>query len=602
MRQGRCGGRSGQTTGAALLGLVLLAAGAVGTGPAGADPFYARIGRPALVADLVLLNGRIQTLDPHGHVAQALAVRDGRVLRFGSDAQIIPLVGEKTRIIDLRGRTATPGLIDTHAHILETGEDELFHIRLDGVSSLADLLAAVGQRAAASKPGEWVVGAGWDEGKLAEKRYPTAVELDAVSPNNPVWLENTTGHYGAANSAALRLAGISAATQDPPAGTIERHQDGTPAGVLKETAQDLVRRLIPPFNEAQRVAALSHMVTALHREGMTGFKDPSLSPEDWRAYLALARSGHLDINACVLFYGGTTEESVREAIARVRVAESVLGSLPDTTLGVCGVKLFMDGSGAAPTAWMYQDWNQHRTEIAVGNHGYPQTDPAVYRAQVRLLVDAGIGIGTHAIGDRAIDWVVDSYAEALKATPTKGLRLSIIHANTPSDHAITQMAWLQKTYDAGYPESQAGFAWWLGDIYAANLGADRSQRLNPFRTYMENGVTWGGGSDAPVTPYAARYGLWASRVRQTLKGTWGATPFGVSEAVDGRTALKSYTVWAARQIGAETRTGSLEVGKSADIAVWALDPTTASPAAVKDMTCEITLFQGRIVWRKSATD
>jgi predicted amidohydrolase YtcJ len=372
--------------------------------------------------------------------------------------------------------------------------------------------------------------------------------------------------------------------------------------VLKETAQDLVRRLIPPFTQTQKMDALAHMVQALHREGMTGFKDPSLSPEDWSAYLATARAHKLDLNACVLFYGGTTLDSVRETIARVRVAESVLETLPDTTLGVCGVKLFMDGSGAAPTAWMYQDWNQRRTEVAAGNRGYPQTDPDTYRAQVRLLVDAGIGVGTHAIGDRAIDWVVDSYAVALKAMPTKGLRLSIIHANTPSDHAITQMAWMQKTYDAGYPESQAGFAWWLGDIYAANLGPERSQRLNPFRTYRENGVIWGGGSDAPVTPYAARYGLWASQTRQTLKGTWGTTPFGVSEAVDGRTALKSYTVWAARQIGAEARTGSLEVGKSADIAVWPVDPTTAPAASVKDMTCEITLFRGKIVWRKSAAD
>jgi len=585
--------------GAAVAGLVLLAAGASG---AAADLLHTRIGRPAIVADLVLLNGRIETLDPHGHVAQALAVKDGRILRIGSDAQVTPLVGETTRIIDLRGRTATPGLIDTHAHVLETGEDELFHIRLDGVARIAELVTAVQARVATSKPGEWIVGAGWDEGKLAEGRYPTAAELDAVSPRNPVWLENTTGHYGVANSAALKLAGISRTPQDPPAGTIERLADGAPAGVLKETAQDLVRNLIPPFTEAQKVEALTHMVAALHREGMTGFKDPSLSPQDWSAYLATARAGHLAINACVLFQGGTSLDSVRETIARVRLAESVLANLPDTPLKVCGVKLFMDGSGAAPTAWMYQDWNRRRTEVAAGNSGYPQIDPDTYRAQVRLLVDARIGIGTHAIGDRAIDWVVDSYADALKAMPTRGLRLSIIHANTPTDHAITRMAWLQKTYDAGYPESQAGFAWWLGDIYAANLGPTRSERLNPFRTYLENGVIWAGGSDAPVTPFPARYGLWASRVRQTLKGTWGATPFGISETVDGRTALKSYTTWAARQIGAETRTGTLEVGKSADIAVWPVDPATAAPEAVRDMTCEITLFRGKIVWRKSAAD
>jgi len=553
-------------------------------------------------ADLVLMNGRVVTLDPRDHVAQALAVRDGRIVRIGSDAAIAGMVGARTRIIDLRGRTATPGLIDTHAHILETGVDELYHVRLEGARSLADLLAAVGRRAATARPGEWIVGAGWDEGKLAEARYPTAAELDAVSAGHPVWLEHATGHYGVANSAALSLAGITAETKDPDAGTIERTVTGAPAGVLKETAQEQVRGLIPPITPDQRAAALAHMVAQLHREGMTGFKDPDLRPEDWTTYLAAARANRLDINACVLMDGGRTLESAREAIARVRLAENELEAIPGSTLGVCGVKLFMDGSGAAPTAWMYQDWNRRRTEVATGNHGYPQIDPQLYREQVKLLVDAGIGIGTHAIGDRAIDWVVDSYADALKATPIRGLRLSIIHANTPTDHAITRMAWLQKTWDAGYPESQAGFAWWLGDIYAANLGPDRSQRLNPFRTYLSNHVIWTGGSDAPVTPWPARYGLWASTARQTLNGTWGATPFGVSEAVDARTALMSYTVWAARQLRAEARTGTLEVGKSADIAVWNLDPSRAPGAALKDLGCEITVFHGRIVWRKSATD
>jgi predicted amidohydrolase YtcJ len=559
-------------------------------------------GSEPAAADLVLMNGRIVTLDPRDHIAQALAVRDGRIVRIGSDAAIASMVGDKTRIIDLRGRTATPGLIDTHAHILETGVDELYHVRLEGARSVAALLAAVAKRAATARPGEWIVGAGWDEGKLAEARYPTAAELDTVSAGHPVWLEHATGHYGVANTAALKLAGITAETRDPEAGTIERTATGAPAGVLKETAQTLVRARIPPITSEQRAAALEHMVAQLHREGMTGFKDPDLRPEEWSTYLAAARANQLASHVCVLMDGGRTLESVREAIARVRLAESQLETLPGTTLGVCGVKLFMDGSGAAPTAWMYQDWNRRRSEVATGNRGYPQTDPEVYRQQVKLLVDAGVGIGTHAIGDRAIDWVVDSYAEALKATPVRGLRLSIIHANTPTDHAITQMAWLQKTWDAGYPESQAGFAWWLGDIYAANLGAERSQRLNPYRTYLSNHVIWTGGSDAPVTPWPARHGLWASAARQTLNGTWGAQPFGVSEAVDARTALLSYTAWAARQIRAEARTGTLEVGKSADIAVWNLDPSRAPGAALKELGCEITVFRGRIVWRKSATD
>jgi predicted amidohydrolase YtcJ len=260
----------------------------------------------------------------------------------------------------------------------------------------------------------------------------------------------------------------------------------------------------------------------------------------------------------------------------------------------------MDGSGAAPTAWMYEDWNQHRTEIASGNRGYPQIEPDVFRQMVMMFVNDGIGIGTHAIGDRAIDWTVDTYAAALKANPIKDLRLSIIHANTPTVHAIDTMAALQKDHGSGYPESQGGFAWWIGDIYAANLGPARSQRLNPFATYLKKGVIWGGGSDTAVTPFPARYGLWASVARQTANGKWGDAPFGTAEAVDIHKALKSYTAWAAPLVGAAGRTGTLAPGMAADIAIWDRDPYGVPTAAIKDMACEMTLFRGRVVYDRGA--
>jgi len=149
-----------------------------------------------------------------------------------------------------------------------------------------------------------------------------------------------------------------------------------------------------------------------------------------------------------------------------------------------------------------------------------------------LFHQAGVHVGTHAIGDRAIDWVVDTYAEVLKEKPTRGLRHSIIHCNLPTDHAIAVMASLQKQYDAGYPEAQAPFMWWIGDTYAGNFGPQRSQRLEPFKTWLAKGVQWGGGSDYDVTPFPARYGIWASIERETLKGVYGKNPFGTAEAID----------------------------------------------------------------------
>jgi len=225
--------------------------------------------------------------------------------------------------------------------------------------------------------------------------------------------------------------------------------------------------------------------------------------------------------------------------------------------------------------------------------------PDVYRQIVTELHNLGIHVSTHAIGDRAIDWVVDTYDQALAAKPVRGLRHGIIHANTPTDRAISVMARLQKLYDAGYPESQATFAWWLGDNYAGNLGPERGRRLNPFRTYVTKGITWAGGSDYGVTPFAARYGLWASVARKALNGTYGATPFGTAESIDIRTALRSYTIWAAHQMFLEDRIGSIEVGKDADIAVWDRNMYTVPADDLKDLKCELTLFRGKIVYRAS---
>ena len=261
-----------------------------------------------------------------------------------------------------------------------------------------------------------------------------------------------------------------------------------------------------------------------------------------------------------------------------------------------GVKMFMDGSGGARTAWMHADWNKNYTDTDTGNPGYPTMPPDAYREIVTTLHNAGIHVATHAIGDRAIDWVVDTYDKMLAAKPTRGLRHAIIHDNTPTDHAIDVMARLQKEFDAGYPESQAPFAWWLGDNYAGNLGPDRAPRLNPFHTYVTKGIRWAGGSDYSVTPFPARYGLWASVARQTLNGTYGATPFGTKESVDIKTALRSYTTWAAHQVFLDVRVGSIEVGKDADIAVWDRNMYIIPTAELKDLRCEMTLVRGKIVF------
>ncbi len=386
-------------------------------------------------------------------------------------------------------------------------------------------------------------------------------------------------------------------SKDPPAGTIDRDPQGQPTGVLKESAMDAVLNLIPPPTPQQWQNGILRMVDTLHREGMTAVKDPDIDQPIWDAYRQLLQQKKLSLHVCVLWHGGTTIESARAALSQIQMLPRPPASLGDGNLLSCGAKLYMDGSGGARTAWVYQDWNKNSIAIDRGNHGYPLTRPEVYRQQVRLFHQAGVNVGTHAIGDHAIDWVVDTYAEVLKEKPTPGMRHSVIHANIPTDHALDTMALLQKQYDAGYPEAQPGFTWWIGDTYAGNFGPRRAQRLNPFHTYLSRGIIWTAGSDYSVTPLPARFGIWASVERETAKGTYGPHPFGMAESVDVRTALRSYTTWAARQLFLEDKIGSLEPGKQADIAVWDQDLYTIPAEDLRNLKCEMTIYNGEIVYQ-----
>ena len=575
--------------------LVLLLAGGVAPSrqPARADA--------SARADLALVNGKVITVDPQDRVAQAVAVRGSAIVAVGSDADIKGWIGPSTRVVDLGGRTATPGLIDSHCHF--DGTALLFELDLSypAVKSIADIVAKVRERAATAKPGEWIRGRGWDEGKLAEKRYLLAADLDAAAPDHPVYLVHTMGHYATANTRALALARVGKESLDPPAGTIDRLPDGRPSGVLKEGAMALVAGLVPEYTEEQRRSGLLEIVARHNREGMTAVKDPGIYAGEWERYRRLRAEEKLTVRVFALWrLRPKTVEGARALLDQIQGFTNPRDPGRDAVLVSGGIKLAMDGSGGARTAWLHDDWNRDYTGKDPGNRGYPVTDPEAMRQIVRLFHDAGVHVSTHAIGDRALDWTVDGYEEALRRNPVRGLRHGLIHANIPTDHAIEVMARLQKEYDAGYPEAQSTFTWWIGDTYAGNFGPERSRRLKPFQTYLRKGILWAGGSDFPVTPFPARYGLWASIVRRPILGIYGPDPFGQAESIDVRSTLRSYTIWAARQLFLEDRIGSLEVGKEADIAVWDRDLYTIPAEEIRDLRCEMTVFAGRVVHQAGA--
>lgn len=552
-------------------------------------------------ADTVLRGGTILTVDAKDRVVQAMAIRGGRIVMLGSDRAIRAFIGKRTKVIELAGRTATPGMIDAHAHALGGGIDEVANLQLGEASSVADFLARVKARAAELPPGAWITGSGWNESRIAEHHPPSLAQLDAVSDGHPVALGNTTGHYTLVNSAVLKLAGITAQTPDPAGGRYDKDAGGALNGVLYDSAQDVLDKLVPPVDAATRDKGLQHLIAGALSEGLTGFKDPGIDRVGWDVYARAAKAAALPMHVCTLVSARTDMMTARAAVDDYRQRKREVAALKGRGLDVCGVKIFLDGSGAGRTAWMYQPFETDASHANPGT-GFAMMEADVYRRMVDLFTKEGVPIGTHAIGDRAIDTAVDAYAAALKrwskGGPKQGLRHSLIHANLPTDHALDVMADLQKRYDSGYPETQAEFLWFLGDALAAGWGPERSHKMMPYATYVKRGILYSDGSDYPVTPYAPRYGLWSSVAREPDGDRFGKVPFGTAEAVDIRTALKSHTIWAARQLFLEKQTGSLEVGKLADVAVWDRNPYAVATAQLKDMRCMMTLFGGKIVFER----
>ena len=553
-------------------------------------------------ADLILINGRVLTVDPADRVAQALGISGNRIVAVGTNAEVERAAAPNAKRIDLAGRAVTPGLLDAHDHFSSGGAERLNVLDLSypNVKNIADVAAAIRAKAAASGKGVWIQGRGWDEGKLAERRVLTANDLDAASPDNPVVLTQTTGHYIVANTVALRLAGVTKDTRDPSGGTIDHNPDGTPTGLLRENAAGLVRRLVPPRAAGQTEAGIRDFAKAFNAEGMTGLKDPGISPEAWDAYKKVERDSALTVRVFALWSGGRSVAAAQRVIAERAAMTRPYESTGDDHVIAGGVKLYIDGSGGARTAWLYDDWNKDYRGVDTGNRGYPTSNADTIRMLIRMYHDAGMHVAVHSIGDRGIDWVVDTYDQAMRENPKKGLRHAIIHSNIPTDHAIDVMARLQHEYDAGYPEPSATFSWWLGDTYAGNFGPARSLRLNPFHTFRAKDMIWANGSDFSVTPFAARYGIWSAIAREPLLGVYGKDPFGRAESVDVHAALRAVTIWAAHQMFLEKKIGSIEVGKYADLAVWDRDFYSVPTEQIKDAKCLMTIFDGKIVFDAAA--
>ena len=405
-------------------------------------------------ADLVFTNGRVVTVDAAFSVASALAVRGDRIVAVGDGDSVRRWMGGGTRVVDLRGGTLLPGINDSHFHAFMFGYNAP-PLRLDvgypAVRSIADIAESVRAAAASAPPGEWIIGAGWDPGYLDEcradpSRQPTRQDLDAASPDNPVFLSDMSYHTAWVNSVALRRAGIGAATAAPPGAVIYRDEAGEPTGLLNEGAVDLVAAVLPPVTNQQRKRALLSAVSQVSALGVTSFTEPGIGPAGdagvagaaaWDVLRELAGAGQLAARVSVLLLPADTPASF-EAFRAGLDHMAPMPAADPRMLNIIGVKILADGVPPQKTAWMSE-------EYAGGGFGAlcvaGETDEE-RAAELRQMIihahAAGYQVGVHASGDRAIDTVVGAFADSLQAFPRPDPRHCVIHGDsiTPASLAV----------------------------------------------------------------------------------------------------------------------------------------------------------------------
>jgi predicted amidohydrolase YtcJ len=537
-------------------------------------------------ADIVLRNGPIWCGYEEGTV-EALALWQGRVLAAGRDMDIAPLVGSRTRVIDLKGRLATPGLNDSHLHLISLG------LTMDWVDSkpaaaptLDSLLDAIGTRAARAKPGEWIMSRGYDQTKLDVGRHPYREELDRASPNNPVVLVRACGHIWICNSQALALAGIDENTPPPSDGLIEQ-QNGRLTGLLAENGSAKVRAAIPVPSEEELVGGIERAGNYLLSLGITSCMDAAVGQKagfaEIAAYHRAKRDGRLPVRTWLTLLG----DDGRSIVPQCHAAGLISGT-GDDMLMIGAVKLFLDGSAGGRTAWMSQPYlGEDETT------GVQMKQDADLEREVMDAHQKGYQLACHAIGDAAIEQLITAYEKALAAHPDPDRRHRIEHCgfSTPRQH--------ERMIKAGiYPCPQQAFIHDFGDAYVKVLGSERGLPSYPLGTWFKLGLKPATGSDAPVCDPDPFPNFHAMITRKT----WRGTVMDARERVSPEQALQAYTEYGAFSQKQEAVKGRLVPGQLADVTVFSRNLLTAEPEDIlKDTRCDLTIRGGEVVFERGGS-
>lgn len=540
----------------------------------------AAAGQQPATADLVVVNANIYTADDAHPRAQALAIKDGRIIFVGDTRGALTLVGPATEKLDVQGRTVLPGLIDAHGHLLALGA-ALQSLDLTGTRSYDEVIQRVVTAARSAKPGSWIVGHGWDQNDWGVTRFPTEAALSKAVPNNPVWLERVDGHASLANARAMQVAGITAATKDPQGGRIVRDSAGNPTGVFVDNAQDLVGRVVPGPDDQQLQEQATVAIAKLNSYGLTGVHDAGVSGRDIAAYEALAKAGKYNIRNYVMV-AGTDSKALAEEMAR-----GPQDGLYGGHIWLRAIKLYMDGALGSRGAALLDPYNDD-----AGNTGLLVTPPDTIRAIAVRALKAGLQVNVHAIGDRGNRLVLDAFEAALKEVPRADHRFRIEHAQILNYQDIPRFAEL-----GVIPSMQGSHA--TSDMYWATdrLGYARAKFGGyVWRALLNTGVIIPNGSDFPVesaNPLISFHSFFTRQDPDNLPpGGWFP-----EERTTRHEALLSMTLWPAEASFMEHDVGSLTPGKYGDFVVLDQDVMTVPAERVVNTRVLRTVLGGKTVYQ-----
>jgi hypothetical protein len=529
-------------------------------------------------ANLVFVNGQVITVDSNNRIAQAVAVSANRIVAVGTNDDVKPFIGLNTNVIDLKGKSLLPGFIDSHIHLTLLGTNKrAVNCKAAHIRSIADILKDLKELAAKTPKGEWVRAFGFNESAIAEQRYLTRWELDSVSVDHPILVVRTCAHNSIANSTALARAGITPNTPDPEGGRIVRDANGTPTGVLIETAHMNMFELAKYTDDELRsgmAAASSDLLAA----GITSIHDAGgYGADNFRIMQQAVRNREVKVRVYAMV--GALNDSPR--FVRTMIASGITTGVGDERFRVGPAKIFTDGSSSGPTVATREPYTSNPNDYGILYYSQEEINDIFCEAH-----EKGFQVTAHAQGDRAIEMVLNGIETALRKHPRPNHRHRIEHAGLSMPDLLSRMKKLGVV-----PTPNPAFFYEFGDGYVKNYG-ERVHHMYPARDFIDLGIVAAAGSDSPVTDYHPLHGLQSALLRKSKTGQ----VVGARQKIGLMEAIRLFTYNGAYASFEENIKGSIEAGKLADLVVLNGDILNTPYESIRDLQSILTVLDGEIVY------